>query len=361
MPPKLTSVLAAIDGSKTYAFSALLALLAVLDLSGLVPAESRTAVYSAVAAAIAASLRHAMTKLPPETLEKLARARELLQHIGDSLPPLPPPELPPPVILRAHIPALLIVVLIPWPAIADDANIRIVGPDGVPAAGFPCDLYIQGDVPEGTKITWDYFPKKEGVPLVEPRDGGRVGRLNTMSGIYKIIASITPPGAAPSVIRYKDFSVPGTPYVPPVPPAPTPVPPPVPPTPNPPTPPGPSPPAPAPEPAFPAGKFGLAEATYRIVQSVQSTDRKAEAACLLTKLQALVSDLQKGQVLSAQAVVDRIASAFDECLPASWDSARDKFTDRVAELHKAGRLPALSDWRTLIDESLLGLAAAAQR
>ncbi len=83
-------LLAAVDGNKTYASAAVLGLVALLDVGGLIPAAAPQAVYAAAAAAAAASLRHALSKLPPETISKLDRVGELLDKIRDQFPPVPP-------------------------------------------------------------------------------------------------------------------------------------------------------------------------------------------------------------------------------------------------------------------------------
>lgn len=90
MPAKFLDLLKSVDGSKTYGLAALLVLLAVLDVSGLVPAEQRMAVYAAVSGALIAAVRHAIAKLPDETRAKLVQLRDLLNRIGDQLPPVPP-------------------------------------------------------------------------------------------------------------------------------------------------------------------------------------------------------------------------------------------------------------------------------
>lgn len=95
MPPQLAAVLKSVDGWKTYGLAALLVLLAVLDVSGNVPAEQRMAVYAAVSGALIAAVRHALSKLPDETRAKLVQLRDLLNRIGDQLPPVPPSTAPP--------------------------------------------------------------------------------------------------------------------------------------------------------------------------------------------------------------------------------------------------------------------------
>lgn len=364
------NVLEKISGKKTYAFSAALILLAVLDLSGLVPAETRTALYSTVGAAIAVALRLAVSKLPAETQAKIEHVRELAEqlqqerskgiaqkvqqyrkdqretsreHYGHP---------------RVYLPLLL--CLLSCCSVASAADVRIVGPSSVPAPGYPCDLFVQGTLPEGTRIAWDHFPKREGLPLVEPKEGGRVARLNTMAGSYKLIAAVSPPGDAPPVILYHDFDVPGAPYVPPQPPAPVPVPTPVPTPPAPLPPPQPIPdpvrPLPPPNPVLPQGEFGIAQATYDAVLQVESSNRKAEAACMAKKLNALIGS---ANTLTAQGVINAIGAAMNECLPAAWDGVRLKLIERIGELYKSGRLGSADKWRTLLQEALQGLNAAA--
>lgn len=253
---------------------------------------------------------------------------------------------------------LLMCAAIGSPAIADD-GIRIVGPSAVPAAGFPCDLYVQGDLPEGTVITWDYFPRRDNLQLVQARQDGRIASLATMAGSYKFIAAVAVPGGKP-VIRYHDLYVPGMPYVPPTPPAPIPPSPPAP-EPAPPPPGPPPPPVPTPEPALPEGEFGMARATFDLVRSVESPNRRAEILCLAAKVAQLAADIDQRRLTTPQAVVNAIAAAFNDCLPATWDDTRIRFTDKVVDLYSAGRLSTMERWRTLAAESLSGLNAAAQR
>gem|GEM_PF-6455412 len=359
-----------IDGTKTYIFCTALAVLGVCELLGLVEADLKDALFHELLAAIAASLRHKLSKLPADSVARWQRVSELMQSISRSLPqPVNghKPDTHPRDIAGS---ACLLLLLWPCVALASD-DIRIAGPSGVPVAGFPCELHIQGKLPEGTKITWDYFPRYEGVPLVEPLKGGRVARLNTLPGVYKIIASITPPGDAPGVIRYKDFSVPGSQYVPDPPPIPTPqpspgpVPQPTPPAPNPAPTPQPIPPV-NPDPVFPPGQFQLAEATYRLAVNVPSANRRGEITCLSSKVVALINGLRDAQdkktPLSPQVIVQSIAGAFDQCLPSpAWDDCRNRFTDLVAKLYQGGQLRTNADWQTLAEEALQGLNAAAVR
>lgn len=94
-------LLTALDGKKTFLGCGLLTLFAAADLVGWLPAESRSACYAILLAAVAASLRDAIAKLPPQTAAKVARVQALLEEIGTSLPRPSQPSDPndPPVIL----------------------------------------------------------------------------------------------------------------------------------------------------------------------------------------------------------------------------------------------------------------------
>lgn len=365
------------NGTKTYGLAVLLALLAAADVLGLIPDEQRTAIYSVIVAGLAAALRHGIARLPEDQQAKLARARELVESIREQIPPRETnsPPIEDGAYLRSQIGyrpdshkrhlagagLLLLCLLIPVTASASD--IRIVGPAAVPVAGCPCELFVQGDLPAGTKITWDYFPKAEGFPLVDSADRHKpVVRLNTMAGAYKLIVSVTPPGDEAPVIRYHDFSVPGSPYTPPTPPAPTPQP----------QPPGPQPqppPQPQPQPVdptFDVGQFGFAEATYRAAIAVNSPQRKSETVCLATKLAAIVNgidtdDPKRGTIQTAQQAANSLGAAFDGCLSEAWNDTRDRLADRVSELITARRLTTMQHWKTLATEALQGLNAAAVR
>lgn len=330
-----------LSGRKTYGFAVLLVLLAVVDLGGLLPAEHSTAIYAAVVAGLAAALRSAVSKALPG----LEVGEESLDPDGTTSIERPPSN---------FSGAAMLLLCLFVPAIAGAEDVRIVGPTSVPAAGYPCELFIQGDIPPGTVVGWDYFPRTDGLQIVKPSEDGLSARLSTVAGTYKLIAAVTFPGEKP-IFRYHDFTSPGTPYVPPTPPAPQPQP--VPPSPPPPTP-GPT---PAPEPTFAPGEFGMAEATYRAVLAVNSTRRRTEATCLASKLADLLQGIQGRSIATPQAAVNAIAAAFDGCLSPPWDAARDRLTDRVGELIAARRLVTMQHWQTLATEALEGLNAAAAR
>lgn len=338
-----------LSGRKTYGFAVLLVLLAVVDLGGLLPPEHSTAIYAAVVAGLAAALRSAVSKALPSLHElELVEVQSIDPDGTTSI------ERPPSNFSGAAMLLLCLFV----PAIAGAEDVRIVGPTSVPAAGYPCELFIQGDIPPGTVVGWDYFPRTDGLQIVKPSEDGLSARLSTVAGTYKLIAAVTFPGEKP-IFRYHDFTSPGTPYVPPTPPAPQPHPvPPVPPAPTPTPTPGPT---PAPEPSFAPGEFGMAEATYRTVMAVNSTNRRTEATCLASKLADLLQGIQRRSIATPQAAVNAIASAFDGCLSPQWDTARDRLTDRVGELIAARRLVTMQHWQTLATEALEGLNAAAAR
>lgn len=351
------NLLRTLDGSKSYAAAALLVLCAALDVAGVIPAAAREALYAACVAALGAALRHALAKLPAETTAKAARIRQLLEMLDNDLPQ---PDVPPQP-LKVFPPALLLLAVFACGETAlADSEYEIKGPTSVSVAGISIDLYLQGEIDPLADIGWDVLPQMRGLTKPKPSADGRSCEIVRPGGHWNVIVSVNEPGKKPRFLYY-DISIPGQQYVPP--PGPTPLPPtpgpsPTPPAPGP-QPPSPNPPgpAPAPEPSFPAGKFGMAEATYRLAKGLP----KAEAACLAGKLRALVKDIQDKKIVGAQAVVNAIGAALDACTSAAWDDARAKFTDRVAALFGEGRLRSLEDdWKPLIEEALLGLEAVAR-
>lgn len=84
--PWLQTCLTALDGKKTFLCCGLVTVFSVCDLVGLVPGDARSALYALLLAATAASLRDALTKLPPQTAAKVARVQALLEDISISLP-----------------------------------------------------------------------------------------------------------------------------------------------------------------------------------------------------------------------------------------------------------------------------------
>ncbi len=393
----MQALLEKLSGKKTYGLAVLLFVLAGADVSGLVPEENRLAIYAAVGAGVMAAMRLAISKLIPQAVQEVtvdgvtireslpdsqkwrdieqrlltldaeskrqfAEAKQLWDKAGGLSSGHGSASAGPSAKDLAGAGVLLLCLCLP--AIATAGDIRIVGPASVPAPGYPCELYIQGDLPEGTGITWDYSPRLEGLPLVESvsEQNGSIARLNTMAGSYRLVVAIAVPGQKP-VLRYHNFYVPGTPYVPPapVPPSP-PVPQPQPqPTPTPiPEPVNPIPPQPA-DPVFEDGQFGMAAATYRAVMAVNSTNRREEALCLVKRLLFIRNSIQSGSFDSVQTIVNALAQAFNECLPETWNRVRDKLTDRIADLLQARRLTTMQHWQTLADEALLGLTEAGKR
>lgn len=339
-----------LSGRKTYGLAVLLVLLALCDAVGVIPEQERLAVYSVVVAGLAATLRAAVSKaLPDLEFDESEIEHVVMRSQDDGTIPVEQPR--PRDLAGAGM--LLLCLFLPTIAVASDA--RIVGPKAVPVAGYPCELHIQGNLPEGTKYVWDYIPKTPGVSLIDDAQRyGPIVRLNTMAGTYQLIAAVTPPGTASPELLYYDFHAPGVPYVPPTPPAPQPVPPPQP------HPVDPVQPQPA-DPVFAPGRFGFAEATYREVMAVSSENRRTETVCLASRIQDLVNGLKSGTIKTPQAAVDAIAGAFDGCLSEKWDAARNKLTDRVAELLTSRQLRTMQDWQDLATEALAGLNEAKQR
>jgi hypothetical protein len=80
----LDQILKRFDGSKTYVVAIVLVLVAGLDLAGLVPQDARDGLYAAATAALAATLRHGISKLPADEQAKTDRAVELVTRIREA-------------------------------------------------------------------------------------------------------------------------------------------------------------------------------------------------------------------------------------------------------------------------------------
>lgn len=245
-----------------------------------------------------------------------------------------------------------------------DLSFKVAGPSQV-QVGRRVRLYVDFDneAAASADVAIEYECLRQSDPdavlQIDQRNGGREAFVWADPGVYQIRVTVTQLTNARNKVRADHTlevdgqRLPPLPQPKPTPPTPKPVP-----VPDPvPTPPQP---VPNPDPTFPAGEFGMAEATYRIVLQVPSTNRKAEAACLASKIASLINDLKTGKVASAQGVINAIGSAFDSCLSPGWDTARVAFTDRVSSIYSAGQLSNLAKWQTLVNESLEGLNAAAR-
>jgi hypothetical protein len=254
-------------------------------------------------------------------------------------------------------------------ATAVAGEVTIVGPSAVPAPGYPCRLFVQGELPEGTAVGWDVSPRREGIKQIQSTDDDAAADLTTLAGHWRVSIAIHEPGQK-IYFRYFDVAVPGTPYVPPPGPTPTPVPTPSP-TPSPtpaPNPPGPQPPGPpqpgptpAPEPVFPPDRFGMAEATYQLGLTVNSPTRAKEAACLAEGCKTLAAQLAAGTLKNSKDIIASIAETLDHCTSSAWDKAREQLAAKLTELYSAGKLRTPSDWKDLATEIKAGLDVLAAK
>lgn len=137
------------------------------------------------------------------------------------------------------------------------------------------------------------------------------------------------------------------------------------------TPPGPQPPAPSPLPPSPVvpvgpvdGRFGVANAVWKIVQTIDSPDRNKEASDLADVFSGIAKDIRdkklEGGLIEPQwhvismALTERnkpvIAKHFD-----AWDGPATQLGKKIALFYKAGKLQSNDDWADLMDEIAKGL------
>lgn len=233
-------------------------------------------------------------------------------------------------------------------------GVGITGPEAVPAPGFPCTLFLQGELPEGTEIGWDVKPRREGVRMIRPSKDGRSADLTTLASLrdgWQITTAIHEPGK-PIYFRSYVVFVPGQPYTPP----PTPSPP-VPGPPQPPGPPIPPGPAPAPEPSFPNERFGVSTKTLNLVSAIKSENRAGEILCLLSGCKDLLEQIKEKKLTGPVAIIKAMGALLDRCTTAPWDPPREQLANKIQELYQQGRLQSDSDWSDLATELQDGLKA----
>lgn len=134
--------------------------------------------------------------------------------------------------------------------------------------------------------------------------------------------------------------------------------------------PGPQPPAPSPlpQPAPSAGpvdgRFKVANAVWKIVQTIESPDRDKEAGELADVFSGIAKDVRdkklEGGLIEPQwhvismALTARnkpvIAKHFD-----AWDGPATQLGKKIALFYKEGKLQSNDDWADLMDEIALGL------
>jgi hypothetical protein len=233
-------------------------------------------------------------------------------------------------------------------------GVGITGPEAVPAPGFPCTLFLQGELPEGTEIGWDVKPRREGVRMIRPSKDGRSADLTTLASLrdgWQITTAIHEPGK-PIYFRSYVVFVPGQPYTPP----PTPSPP-VPGPPQPPGPPIPPGPAPAPEPSFPNERFGVSTKTLNLVSAIKSENRAGEILCLLSGCKDLLEQIKEKKLTGPVSIIKAMGALLDRCTTAPWDPPREQLANKIQELYQQGRLQSDSDWSDLATELQDGLKA----
>lgn len=350
-----------LEGSRTHLASAALIVVGLLGLTGQIDPATLMSLGLTAAGAIGVTLRLAIAKLPEKQQDALYRLFTLWRSVSEQIQPQPPVDPRP-----ASSLGVMLLIFVLGTTTASAAEVRIVGPKGVPVAGYPAELFIQG-APLGSTIGWDSVPRYEGLPFVEPQDDGYAAKLNTMAGAWKLIVAITPPGE-PTVFRYFDFTVPGTAYVPIPGPSPQPLPIPVPPPPTPPLPPpNPPPVPPKPDPLPPPSvDFQIADRVAAIASTINSPQRAVEVVRLADAAEALAGQVAAGTVKRADDVMVRIGQGIKGLNSSAWSAVAPKFTalmketwethgDGPLQLTEDGDIVEPTSWSDLLREIATGL------
>lgn len=363
-----------LQGYRTHIAAGALTLVGVLGLSGRIDESTLLSLGASALGAMGVFLRLAIAGMPQQQQDALYKLLTLWRAASEQASPQP--DTPPataavrkPLRDISGIAGLLLAMSLCSSAWAGDA--MIAGPAAVPAPGYPCRLFIQGDLPAETAIGWDVSPRREGVVQIRPAADGLSADLTTLGGAWRIAVAIHEPGRT-IYFRYFDVAVPGQPYTPP--PGPMPIPDPQPgPTPQP--TPIPDPPAPAPQPPrpptpgptpLPAGEFQVAELVAAIVRKIDSPKRGAEAAQLADAAEALAAQVAAGTVPNVTEVLTRIGEGIKGLNSPAWSAAAAQFAatmEQTWKAHSTGRLKltvtgGLVDkpaWATLLREISTGL------
>lgn len=333
----------------SYVKSALISLFAALGVSTAVPnVDSATAIYTG----LAAFLVNLLQKQGPIFLEWLiAFVKAKAGDVDFSAITRGPDDPTPPAAFLLLIGALWFVGSSTAWAAPPKAIVK--GPrNAVPGEFLKYDFSGSQNV---TGFRLDVSPTVPGYEQVKLDKQAKTADVATFAGTYRLALTVWNEDESDRIEWL--LNVDGRP-------APVPLPEPVP-TPNPgptptpvPTPPAPTPqPTPSPDPVFPAGRFGMAEATYRIGMSVSSPTRATDAQCLFDGCQALEKRITAGELLGPQGIVTAIGADLDRCTAAGWDTPRLQLSERIKELYQAGRLSTNADWVTLLQEAQSGLAA----
>lgn len=263
---------------------------------------------------------------------------------------------------------LLACLLLCGTAAAADV-VSIVGPSGVQAAGLPCSLHLEGlDSKKAVAIHWSVYPKVVGVTMIEAREGGKIGRLTTISGTWLVTAQYHYDGEEIRETEPTVIHVPGVPYVTPIGPVPAPPAPPVPPNPTPPvptpvpvppvpTPPMPTPPGPTPDVVLPAGEFGeLPKLVREAASKIESSNRVAEARQLASAAEGLAAQIAAGTLSDNQLIANSMAGEIAK-LGAAWKPFSLAVGTRLKLLYLGGKLNSAERWAVLLREAAVGLNA----
>lgn len=254
--------------------------------------------------------------------------------------------------------ALLVLL---WAIVAQAGEVIIAGPSSVPAPGYPCTLYLQGQLPEGTVVGWDVTPKRKDldVQLVTPAKDGMSVVLATLSGTWTVTAAVHVPDK-PIVFWYHIVSVPGTPYIPPG----TPQPPTTPTIPIPGQPPIITPPiTPPADPPDLQGLFGLAPKVRDAVNQLVHPSYQHHAAGLAKVYHEAADKVISGEINRSNAA-KKIGEMNGTVLTtkedrAAWKPFLDWLGDEMIKLTLAGKITTNKLVTVAIAEISLGLSLVA--
>lgn len=383
----MLQLLQRIDGAKTYGCSVLLALLAACDLAGIVPAEARAAVYSSVAAGLAASLRHALSKMPAETSQRIARAADVLRKITEALKtpvaPLPEPNEASPL-ARLAVLFVPLLLLSSAPLFASPPRAIIDGPASVRAPGQKLVLRAADSTQKSAKgYRWTIHPEIRGYEQMTVIDGGRAVLIHTLPGRYVVTLTVAGAPSADGEVEIDSIThtleIPGNAPCPPPepvpdplgplpePPQPTPPPTPKPPAPQP-TPPQPQP-TPTPPQPLPAGDYNISPRFSEIARAVEDPQKATSVKRMADSLDAIAAQVAAGTLTKFPetfAQVQTVLQALSEHWQEPRSDARAQMSgvlSLVYQQHKNGRLALLSSgefknassWAQLLRECSLGI------
>lgn len=230
-------------------------------------------------------------------------------------------------------------------------NVSAAGPKAIingPATAVPGELVTldaSGSQGENLRFRWSVQPDQPGRIMFEecPKGSGKI-RISTFPGVWHYTVFVF--NAEDSDVLTWTITVPGNPS-----PAPTPNPSPNPaPTPTPPTPPVPPQPTPS--------AFGIRDQIAGWANSVASPTRAADAAKLASAADSLAAAVAAGTTSGPAKILAALTAANAMALGsnlAAWKSFGVSYSAALTGLYAMGRLKTDADWAAMLRETAEGL------